>query len=121
MDNLTSTIASVLIPGHHVATGAHVGQETLPERQLLSQVFLKAIDDLKSGNPKHQYSAAEFLAGPVAEEYIGHLGLPEWTPKLALLIHAQCELRSSLTIPGDLEDALSRYRPVVGDRDKASL
>ncbi|CDG56146.1 conserved hypothetical protein [Halomonas sp. A3H3] len=121
MENLTSTLASVLIPGHHVAVGAPGGQETLPERQLLSQVFLKAIDDLKSDNLKHQYSAAEFLAGPVAEEYIGHLGLPEWTPKLALLIHAQCDLRSCLEIPDDLEDVLSRYRPAVRGGNEASL
>ena len=121
MENLTSTLASVLIPGHHVAVGAPGGQETLPERQLLSQVFLKAIDDLKSDNLKHQYSAAEFLAGPVAEEYIGHLGLPEWTPKLALLIQAQCDLRLCLEIPDDLEDVLSRYRPAVRGGNEASL
>lgn len=107
-------IASMLLRGHHAGAGAPRGQETLPERQLLSQVFLKAIEDLKSDNLKHQYSAAEFLAGPVAEEYIGHLGLPEWMPKVALLIHAQYDLRSCLEIPDDLEEALCRYRPSGG-------
>lgn len=107
-------IAHILLPGYHVSAGMPGGHETLPERQLLSQVFLKAIDDLKSDNLKHQYSAAEFLVGPVAEEYIGHLGLPEWTPKLALLIHAQYDLRACLEIPDDLEAALYWYRPSSG-------
>lgn len=122
MDSQISALADVLIPGQSfVSTECHQAQELLPHRQLLTQVFLKAIDDLKSSNLKHQLSAAEFLAGPVAEEYVGHLGLPEWTPKLALLIHAQCELRTCLEIPEQLETTLGRYAPPrAGDR-RASL
>jgi hypothetical protein len=86
-------------------------EELMPERQLLVQVFLKAIDDLKNGAPGHRFSAAEFLVGPIAEEYIGHLGLPAYVPKLALLIHAPEELRTCLDIPDDLSDVLARYEP----------
>ena len=114
MDLSTADLASVLIPGQNIiSTDCHQAQELLPHRQLLTQVFLKAIDDLKSNNLKYQFSAAEFLAGPVAEEYIGHLGLPEWTPKLALLIHARCELRTCLEIPEQLMKTLSQYAPLI--------
>ncbi|MGL6253133.1 MAG: hypothetical protein ACRC3F_19560, partial [Billgrantia desiderata] len=79
-------------------------EELMPERQLLVQVFLKAIDDLKNGALSHRYSAAEFLAGPIAEAYIGHLGLPAYVPKLALLLHVPDEIRSALQISEELLD-----------------
>lgn len=122
MDSQVSALADALIPGQAiVSTDCHQSQELLPHRQLLTQVFLKAIDDLKSSNLKHQLSAAEFLTGPVAEEYVGHLGLPEWTPKLALLIHAQCELRTCLEIPEQLETTLSQYATPGEDESRTSL
>ena len=122
MDSQISALSDVFIPGQSiVSTDCHQSQKLLPHRQLLTQVFLKAIDDLKSNNLKHQFSAAEFLAGPVAEEYVGHLGLPEWTPKLALLIHAQCELRSCLEIPELLEATLSQYAPPEAGERRPSL
>lgn len=122
MDSQVSALADVLIPGQAiVSTDCHQSQELLPHRQLLTQVFLKAIDDLKSSNIKHQFSAAEFLTGPVAEEYVGHLGLPEWTPKLALLIHAQYELRTCLEIPEQLETTLSQYAPPGEGERRTSL
>ena len=122
MDSQISALADVLITGQSiVSTDCHQSQELLPHRQLLTQVFLKAIDDLKSNNLKHQFSAAEFLAGPVAEEYVGHLGLPEWTPKLALLIHARCELRTCLEIPDYLMETLSQYAQTGDGERPASL
>lgn len=122
MDSQVTALADALIPGQAiVSTDCHQSQELLPHRQLLTQVFLKAIDDLKSSNLKHQLSAAEFLAGPVAEEYVGHLGLPEWTPKLALLIHAQCELRTCLELPEQLETTLSQYAPPGEGERRTSL
>ncbi|MEL7968185.1 hypothetical protein AAG587_17615 [Vreelandella neptunia] len=122
MDSQISALSNVLINGQSiVSTDCHQSQELIPHRQLLTQVFLKAIDDLKGNNLKYQYSAAEFLAGPVAEEYVGHLGLPEWMPKLALLIHAQCELRTCLEIPDQLKPTLSHYAPLGECEHAASL
>ena len=95
-------------------------EELMPERQLLVQVFMKAIDDLKNGTTSHRFSAAEVLVGPVAEEYIGHLGLPAYVPKLALLIHAPTELRSCLEIPDDLSDVLARYQPASAETGVAA-
>src|SRR5690554_7235883 len=72
----------LLLGNASVESGNRQGiEELMPERQLLVQVFLKAIDDLKNGTMGHRFSAAEFLVGPVAEEYIGHLGLPSYVPK----------------------------------------
>jgi len=111
----------LLLGNAPVATGDLQGiEELMPERQLLVQVFMKAIDDLKNGTTSHRFSAAEFLVGPVAEEYIGHLGLPAYVPKLALLIHAPTELRSCLEIPDDLSDVLARYQPASAETGVAA-